>query len=401
MRIKKGVWLMTGLLAAGAPAARAQSSVTLYGIVDAGVSYISGVGVAANTGSAGHPVRYNNRSRVAFSSGGDFGDRWGLQGKEDLGDGLAAIFQLENGFNIGTGALASSGNEFNRQAFVGLSSTRYGNLTFGRQYEAITDLLEAYGPDFAGGIGTYAGDLSNYDNSIRINNSVKYKTPLYDGFTGELLYGFGNTAGSVNANSTISAGLNYVQGPVAAGVAYLRMDNSGATSNAWSGSADGNFGSSVTAGYAGARRVQIVDAVANYTIGKLTFGANYGYTQYQPSAFSTFTRSVAYNSAGVGARYVLSPAITFAGSLTYTLGQAVADGTSRPRYQNVGLATFYNLSKRSGLYLYGGYQHASGSTVDAYGNVVAATASVGDSANGLSSGTRSQALFKVGLFSKF
>lgn len=401
MRIKGGYWLVAGTLAVGMPVAQAQSSVTLYGIVDAGVSYVNNVGVATTTGAKGRPVRYENSSRFAFNSGGDYGNRWGLNGKEDLGDGLSAIFQLENGFNIGTGALSSAGTQFNRQAYFGLSSTRYGSLTFGRQYEAITDLIEAYGPDFVGGIGTYAGDISNFDNSVRVNNSVKYRTPTYAGFSGELLYGLGGTPGSLNTGSTFSAGANYVQGPIAAGVGYLRMDNSGATTNAWSGSADGNFGSSVTAGYAGARRVQIATAAANYTIGAVTLGVNYGYTGYQPSAYSSFRQSVDYNSAGIGARYVISPAFTVGASATYTLGQSVAEGASRPRYQNVAAAAWYNLSKRTGFYIYGGYQHASGSTLDAYGNVVAATASIGDKANGMSSGSRNQLMVNIGMFNKF
>ncbi|MEX4003655.1 porin [Paraburkholderia sp. EG285A] len=398
MRLHAGVLCVA---AAAAPTARAQSSVTLYGIVDGGLSYISNVAVTSTGGAAGRPAVQSGHSRIAFASGGDYGDRWGLKAQEDLGGGLSAIFQLENGFNIGTGALGTAGNIFNRQGFFGLSSNRYGTLTLGRQYEAITDLLEAYGPDWAGGINTYPGDLANFDNSIRVNNSVKYRTPLYRGLTGEVLYGFGGTPGSLNTGSTLSAGFNYVQGPVALGAAYLRMDNSGATGNTWSGSADGNFNSSVTAGYAGARRVQIADAVASYTIGAVTFGANYGYVQYQPSTTSTFQRSVAYNAAGIGGRYTVSPALVIGASLTYTAGQAVAEGASRPRYMGGALAGFYNLSKRTGLYLYGGYQHASGSTVDAYGNVVDATASLGDSANGLSSAGRNQAMVKVGLFNKF
>jgi predicted porin len=397
----KSTLLIGALASSGITSASAQSTVTLYGVVDAGVQYISNVGVAQNTGAAGRPVSYASKSRFGFLSGGDFGNRWGLKGNEDLGDGLAAIFQLENGFNIGNGAFGSSGTEFNRQAFVGLASTRFGSLTLGRQYEAITDLLESYGPDFAGGIGTYPGDLSNFDNSIRINNSVKYKTPLYRGLTGEVLYGFGNTAGALNTKSSFSAGFNYVQGPIAAGAAYLRMDNSGSSGNTWAGSADGNFGSSVTAGYAGARMVQIIDAVANYTFNALTVGANYGYTQYRPSGVSLFKHSVSYNSAGVGARYVYSPTVNVAGSYTYTVGQSVGNNASRPRYQNVGLVGFYTLSKRTSLYVYGGYQHASGSTLDAYGNIVDATASVGDVANGSSAGSGNQIVVRIGMFNKF
>ena len=83
--------------------AHAQSSVTLYGIVDAGLGYTSGQRVLQTKGAAGKPAVYSNGSSYGFASGTWSGDRWGLKGNEDLGDGLSAVFQLENGFNIGTG----------------------------------------------------------------------------------------------------------------------------------------------------------------------------------------------------------------------------------------------------------------------------------------------------------
>ncbi|AIP33964.1 gram-negative porin family protein [Paraburkholderia xenovorans LB400] len=376
---------------------------TLYGIVDAGIQYNSDVAVAQNIGAAGRPVNYASKGRLGFQSGADYGDRWGLKGVEDLGDGYTAIFQLENWFNIGNGALnVSSSTLWGRQGYMGLNSTRYGTLTFGRQYDVTNDLVEYYGPDSAGGIGTYPGDLSNFDGSIRINNSIKYRTPTIDHLTGEIVYGFGGVAGSAWRNSTLSVGANYVAGPVAVGAAYMRMDNSGATGNTWSSaSADSNFGSSVTAGFAGARAVQTANAIAAYTFGTLMLGVNYGYTQYRPSALSSFHQVVAYNSAGIAMRYQYSTTMSFALSPTYTRGQSVGDGKARPWYASIAGVGFYNLSKRTSFYLYGGYQRAGGDTFDAFGNLVAATPSLGDAANGSSSGSRNQALIRIGMFNKF
>ncbi|WP_414444707.1 porin [Burkholderia sp. 22PA0106] len=382
-------------------AAHGQSSLTLYGNVDAGVQYMSDVGVARNTGSAGTPVVLASKPRFAFLSGGAMSNRWGLKGIEDLGAGLAAIFQLENGFNSGTGAYVLSGTEFNRAAFVGLSSRRFGTLTFGRQADAISGLLVLYGPGFAGGISTYAGDLSNYDTSNRVNNAVKYRTPLYGGWSGEVLYGFGNTAESLNAESAFGVGFNYVKGPLAGGIAYLRMDNSGATGNTWSGSADGNFGSAVTTGFVGARAVQIVDSAVNYVFSKLTVGVNYGFTQYRPSAVSLFKRIVGYNSVGVGMRYAYSPQIIVAGNYSYTRGQSVAADAPLPRYQNLGVSAIYLLSRQTSIYVLGGYQNASGSTLDAYGNVVNAVASIGDIANSFPAGSHNQVALRIGILNKF
>jgi outer membrane protein OmpU len=94
---------------------RAQSNVTLYGILDAGVTYVN------NTGGA-HVWK--------FDDGVSYGNRIGFKGAEDLGGGLAAVFALESGFRLGTGRLAFGGAEFGRQAYVGLKNA-WGALSFG------------------------------------------------------------------------------------------------------------------------------------------------------------------------------------------------------------------------------------------------------------------------------
>ena len=104
----------------------AQSSVTLYGIIDEGVNY--------NSNANGNRL-YN------LSSGVFQGSRWGLRGKEDLGGGLGAIFVLENGFDVNTGRLGQGGLLFGRQAYVGISSP-YGTVTFGRQYDSVVTTLD-------------------------------------------------------------------------------------------------------------------------------------------------------------------------------------------------------------------------------------------------------------------
>jgi predicted porin len=95
-------------LISAAGAAHAQSSVTLYGIIDTSITYVN------------HAVGNKNLWSVSNTNSGDLsGTRWGLKGKEDLGGGLAAIFQLENGFDPGNGKLNQGGRIFGRQAFVG------------------------------------------------------------------------------------------------------------------------------------------------------------------------------------------------------------------------------------------------------------------------------------------
>ena len=162
--------------------AQAQSSVTLYGIVDAGIAYVH---------NAQNASGQNQSTLVKFSSGNLSGSRWGLKGTEGLGGGLAAVFQLENGFNIGTGALGQGSREFGRKAVVGCRAAR-GNGYPGRQYDPVVDLVQGLTEDnYFGGVFATPGDLDNYDNSLRVSNSVKYVSPLFAGFQVEALYGVG------------------------------------------------------------------------------------------------------------------------------------------------------------------------------------------------------------------
>src|ERR1700736_320721 len=128
--------------------AHAQSSVTLYGIVDAGFVY--------NNNSA---VNGKGQKLYATSAGNLQGDRWGLRGTEDLGGGLKALFVLENGFNTFNGTLGQKGDEFGRSAYVGLSS-QFGTVTLGRQYDSVVDYTGALevGSQWGTFYGAHPGD---------------------------------------------------------------------------------------------------------------------------------------------------------------------------------------------------------------------------------------------------
>lgn len=384
----------------------AQSSVTLYGALDAGFGYTSNQAVQQSRASVGTPAVYRNHSQVGFTSGTWYGDRFGLKGREDLGSGNAAVFQLENGFDIGSGKLGSSGTMFNRQAFVGLSSNRYGTLTMGRQYDPIVDLVEPVGPTpLLTGMGAHPGDIDDFDNSLRINNSVKYTSPTVGGFTAEALYGFGGQAGSVKQKNTYGAGVSYMNGPLNAAVAYFRADNSksgpaDATIGTWDGSSDSVFNSSVNVGFASAQTMQVIGAAATYTIGPATFEINYGNTRYKSGEFSLYSGTAQFNSGGLVFSYAMNTAWTLAAGYNYTRASAVS-GADAAQYHQLAAASFYALSKTTSLYGLIGYQHASGETLDALGNVVAATASVGDASNGASSASNSQVVARVGLLHRF
>src|SRR5258708_5630294 len=207
-----------------ASAANAQSSVTLYGLIDVGITYTN----SQLTSHGGH-------SNWQETSGSVDGSRWGLRGAEDLGGGLKAIFTLENGFNVNNGTLGQGGREFGRQAFVGLSSVNYGAVTLGRQYDSMVDYvgpLALTGTQYGGTHFAHPFNNDNLNNnSYSINNSIKYTSVNYAGFKFGGLYGFSNQAGGFADNRAYSVGASYNWGPLNIGAGYLHLNNN-ATSQA-------------------------------------------------------------------------------------------------------------------------------------------------------------------------
>ena len=142
-------------------AAHAQSNVTLYGIVDAAVEHYT------NANPAGDGL-----TRVPGLAGGMFPSRLGLRGSENLGNGLSAIYALENGLQPDTGNMNQGGRLFGRQAWVGLAGS-WGALTVGRTYSMIyisTFDVDPFGPSTYG-----TGSLDPFLPNARHDNSISYK----------------------------------------------------------------------------------------------------------------------------------------------------------------------------------------------------------------------------------
>ena len=186
-------FVLGGAIAMAAAAAHAQSSVTLYGIVDVGLSYVNN----AQTGRSSAGLRGAPQTALTDAHAtGMSGSRWGLRGTEDLGGGLKALFVLENGFMVNNGTLAQGGTEFGRQAYVGLSSAAAGTVTAGRQYDPLVDAIQQFSaPYWAGYMSSHIGDVDNLANTSRINNAVKYTTPSFHGIRAGAMCSFGGVAG--------------------------------------------------------------------------------------------------------------------------------------------------------------------------------------------------------------
>ncbi|MEW9586197.1 porin [Paraburkholderia sp. DGU8] len=342
--------------------AYAQSSVILYGIIDDGLTYSSNQG--------GHSA-YQMQSSMAQ------GNRWGLKGTEDLGEGSTAIFRLESGFNVNTGALSQGGRLFGRPAYVGLSNVHYGTLTLGRQDEEIGDYIGPYSANgrLPGGIlFPHPGDLDNNGIDFRLQNAVKYVSPVIAGLTGVAAYSFGGTAGNFARNSAKSFALQYVGGFFEFAAAYTAIDHpaTAVTDGVWTpnNTVDGNYG--LAAG-----SYKVVGVGGAYTFGSVKISANWTHTQFgdlDPALGAKIAGHVTFNIGEVVASYQVTPALQLGTAYSYTQGSVSATG-QRPRYQEVDGSVDYYLSKSTDVYTVATYMRAGGGAVADLAPVLSASSS--------------------------
>lgn len=228
--------LLTAALVAGfASVAHAESSVTLYGLVDGGIGYTNQKtewDFGPNSG------QFKDRG-FGFKSGVKNGNRWGLKGTEDLGNGTSAIFQLESGFDLGDGNSAQGGRLFGRKAVVGLTGESWGTLTLGRQYNAADDFIAPIDPFGTGWGQAQVGSAFGGSPSARFDNVVKYITPNFSGFqlglgwvgdNNKQTYEFaGQDWERKDKTNGVTFGLGYNNGPIEVGASfdYIRTDKSG------------------------------------------------------------------------------------------------------------------------------------------------------------------------------
>ena len=210
--MKKSLIALAVLAASGA--AMAQSSVTLFGVVDAGVGRVSSNGVS---------VTGVSRSGLATS-------RLGFRGEEDLGGGLKAGFWLEGGVLNDDGG---SGFNFQRRSTVGLSGA-FGEVRLGR--ELTVGYVNSTAADVFGDVGVgasigknlFVSSAAGAVNAIdtRKSNMITYLTPAnLGGFYGQLQYSFGEAASNASydkANDYLGARVGYRNGPLEAAVGFAQ-----------------------------------------------------------------------------------------------------------------------------------------------------------------------------------
>ncbi len=228
--MKKSLLALAVLAASGA--AMAQSSVTLYGVADAGVTYVNG-----------------DKNWSGVTSGNNLTSRIGFRGVEDLGGGLKAKFTLEAGLNLDNGdgasgyagAKAGDGLAFKRQSTVGLEGG-FGEVRLGRELTAAYNATARY--DVFGSVGIAQSrlwadggvtDTGAYNTARttnqRVSNAVTYVSPNFSGFKAAVNYGFGEVAGANSDRQYLGAGLTYDNGPLSLGLGLERLNKDTATNS--------------------------------------------------------------------------------------------------------------------------------------------------------------------------
>jgi general bacterial porin, GBP family len=331
--------------------AQAQSSVTLYGVIDIGMNYVSN--------RAGGKV-------FALTDGPPQAGRWGLKGDEDLGGGIHAIFTLENGFTVKDGLLSQGGRMFGRQAFVGLTKADIGTVTFGRQYDPVVDYLAPPSSNgaYAGGYFGHLFDLDNTGNDFRVDNSIKFKSASYAGLSFSTIYGFSNQASGIKDNRVYGIGAGYQNASFSIGTAYEQLDNPGRN-------VDGALSSSADAVFVAARQ-RIFGVGSTFTWGGLWTGIEWTRAVVDGIVSGPIVANYfRLDSYEINSKYMISPAAYVGGGYVFSNARQQTAGTeTSPKWHQFNLMVDYFLSKRTDIFAMAIYQMAAGDATFAfiYGN---------------------------------
>ena len=310
------------------------SYVTLYGILDSGVEFLTHTATGTNGQS---------QSITRATSGNMSGSRWGFTGAEDLGGGTKTFFRLESGLNIDSGALLQSGREFGRLAYVGLSNNTYGAISFGRQGGLFLDWVSKFNPlDNA----VYAIKMQDPAFSDRLDNTVRYEKN-FGGFTALAQYSLGfdditygaQPAGDTQLARVIEAGVMYTGNHFSAALVYDQK-NGGSTSPTAADTVK-------VGGYQG-NMDRRIGAGVKYQLSVVDLFGGYRYLNSKAMHLSTLSTGPveATSLYWVGATYHMTPAMQFSSTAMYQNFY----GSSRDPW-SFQVDADYFLSKRTDVYI--------------------------------------------------
>ena len=345
-------------------AAFAQSNVTIYGSVDMGYAYRYDT-----INSKNHPIS-------GIDGGQAQGNRLGFKGVEDLGNGLKAVFLVEQGLGLDSSSDTYTGNKsisFTRQAYVGLTGG-FGTAIAGRLYSPHFSFVSAIDPFAAGTVGqyknVYGNDVSGLTDPTRLDNAVAYVSPSFGGFTVTGAYS-NNAAGQESAidnskNNTVYALLGRYQGAgVDAGVNLHRIAAASTLTTL--------------------KTVDNITIAGSYDAKVVKIAALYSYNYMDNVAASSDVR---IENWMIGATIPVGK-VAIKTSYMFSDGNTAAGGNA----QQLALGANYSLSKRTDLYTAYAWID-NDSAKQSNGTYLRRAAVVGDASN---SGMNSQQGFQVGV----
>jgi len=344
----KKTLLAAAMLTTFAGVAQAETSVTLYGVIDTGLGYnkIKGDGY--------------DGSKLGMINGIQAGSRWGLRGSEDLGDGLRAVFKLESGFDSGHGSRAQNGRLFGRQATIGLTSDAWGTVEFGRQATVGSNYLADIDPFYTSYTQSNLGLGFSAANTMRWDNMVMYRSPSMSGF--EFAAGYSFNADDTNANETgfrtadnsrgITVGARYVQGPLNFTLTYDQLNGSNRAAIDHDATPR-QYAAGIS------YDLEVVKLAAAY--GRTTDGWFVGQDLPGGTPFSDEFGTNRYVDGFKANAYMLGATLPVGGaSSVFTSWQHVSPSNDRLTGGDANMNVWsvgytYDLSKRTNLYAYGSY----------------------------------------------
>ncbi|MFJ9534885.1 porin [Herbaspirillum sp. NPDC101396] len=348
-----------------AASAFAQSNVTIYGSLDAGVAYVSNLG-------GGSVARLDQGTMQP--------DRIGFRGTEDLGGNLKANFQLESGIYTDTGGQPTAGKLFNRYSTVGLSGD-FGAVSMGHMPDIVFDYVGklSNGYQLTNWYLFHPGNLDSLANTYQFDNAVRYTSPKFAGLELSGMYGFGEVAGDSSNGRNVSAGATYTNGPLRAALAYSKLNNRAAGYG-------GAFLQSLGLGTAATvfNSLSTTAAGVGYTIGPVRLNADY--TQVKISLPTGVTPKQKNFDLGAAWRYATADTLNFG----YGLSKLES-----ARWNTFSLSHVHAFSKRTEFYVQAAYQRAGGSARFAVMNGTGAGGATGVS------GSDSQLVTTVGMHHSF
>ncbi|WP_394791094.1 porin [Rhodoferax sp.] len=321
--MKKSLIALAVLASTGA--AMAQSSVTLYGIVDVNLQSAKSDGLR----------------QTKVDSGGVSGSRFGLKGTEDLGGGLKALFVLENGFNADNGSNRTAGSIFDREAYVGFSGG-FGEVRIGNSNTAYDDVSISTDPVFDS-ILSPANLIWAQSYNSRPGNTIYYTSPSFAGFTVTGSYSLGeNKTATTSAKGVAAANVQYTGGPVFFSVAYQESQKADAAYN----TALATYTATpTTANLAAVNAAASPSHKDTLVQGSYDFGVAKLLAAYNRNVAADDTKSNQYQ---IGVDVPVGAALVVSGGFAYSKDKL--NGVDGDKRTAVGIGASYSLSKRTSIY---------------------------------------------------